>query len=164
MVGGCPAGQARSAGCTEEGLDHDDTTCVGGCAAGMYAVDVEGERVYQCRPLSSPTCTADDVIEVDRTVCNACPAGYFQDSTGEEHCEVCFAGKYAAEPGSSKCSSCQAGRYGYGADKTTEGHCHGCESGRCRWTMHWNSMRCRTLACTTTHYLALPCAAMQHTR
>ena len=65
------------------------------------------------------------VGDSERTICVACPEGYFQPHSGQNLCSPCAAGRYSNINESVMCASCEPGRYQNSLGAT---RCRACET------------------------------------
>ena len=76
-------------------------------------------------------CQRGFVAIANDIACEACPAGYRNNKTGQAHlkqgCGACLAGKYTNQKGSSTCKDCKSGQYQDAMANTT---CKMCSKGQ----------------------------------
>ena len=64
-------------------------------------------------------------ISTTTTPCTNCPAGQYQEATGQSSCKSCGSGQYQDETGKNSCKSCATGRY---QDETDKNSCKPCST------------------------------------
>ncbi|KAK3584686.1 hypothetical protein CHS0354_021356 [Potamilus streckersoni] len=125
-----------ASGCSGNGnyCDIMRNSCVTACPPGSY---VSGSRCYLCavgyyQPLQHQwyycnECPAGTYQNrTGQTVCTACPSGSYQAKLGQASCDICPPGTYQNQIGQSSCNPCPAGTYQYWSGQTS---CLACDMG-----------------------------------
>ena len=116
------------------------TSCTS-CISGRYQNE---EGKLECQLCQSGSYRGN--VDIDKTQCLLCPAGYATNSTGQPFCLACDAGRYSSVDGATTCIGCQSGSYrgnvdidntqcllcpaGYATNGTGQSFCLACDAGR----------------------------------
>ncbi len=89
-------------GCGHQGIGESAQGICEPCPAGFF---LKYESDVFC-----PECAPGQYSEEGSTSCLSCPAGKFQDSSGQPECKVCPAGSSQSLAGQAMCNPCVAGQ------------------------------------------------------
>jgi hypothetical protein len=96
------------------------------CSAGKYASNVGSTQCLECHPGTYATDDPDEdtggleyQVALGATLCQDCPAGYFQSASGAIVCDHCDGGYYSGAR-SSNCSTCPPGTRSHKGDSSCE--------------------------------------------
>ena len=105
---------------------HPNNYCSGYCSANTYCAPSSCRRRggfrCNCQPCPSGKTSSKGAWDISQctgcskgkyyvsSTCKNCPAGKYQQYTGQTECKVCACGKYSSSAATS-CTSCKAGKY-----------------------------------------------------